>query len=388
MKTTVQTINLKRMAHLAKRVAHDKSPLRDYNAKDNFTLSAAGGRVSITATDSDIDAFMDVPANVQIDGSVHLPAADLHKAAVACGRARLADTLITSGGATVTVGPVALPCKLGSGDVMAPFPLDSHTETRVAFTMPELSLLAMIEAIKPAISTEETRYYLNGFHLHPQDGQIRAVATDGHRLAYYDTRLAVSWPDGAFSGTVIVRAKFAHLIAATIKAHRLGGDAFAWINDSRIGVRLSDGTVLAGKLIAGTYPDYDRVVPHGNKAIVDGFDFWGLGQQLKDMGATKSRIVVLDSGGSELYETKHDGLRWNLDNVHWTGPRVAFNAGYLLDIVKSYGETAGDMKMALSTDESPRGTFDAKTPDGHVSSPVLITAMHSPITWVLMPLRP
>ena len=380
MEAHLNTRVLKRTTDLLKRVAHDKSPLASYGVRGNIALRAEGGRLYAEGSDSEIDIFANLPAHVVREGVVRLPAADLHKAMVACGKAKLADVRIANGGDAVTVGPVAMPCKVGEGDVAAPTGLKSYTETRVGFTMPETALRDMLEGVSAAISAEGTRYYLNGVHLHCRDGALCAVATDGYRLALYNSRLHVEWPEGAYSGTVIVPAKMVRLLVTAI-GKQLAGHASVWITDARMGVRLSDGTVLGCKLIDGTFPDYDRVMPRGNPVLVDGenFLYFNLYDRLKKMGATKTQRVLLDRDMCEAYDDGADGLHWNLDGVRWPGPKVAFNAGYLMDIIKSYGpEHAGEITMALPTTE-----------DGnHVSSLVLITESTGNLIWVLMPQRP
>jgi DNA polymerase III subunit beta len=130
----------------------------------------------------------------------------------------------------------------------------------VAFEIDAFHLDAMISAVSHAISTEETRYYLNGIFLHNLSGKFTAAATDGHRLAVW----AMDMPEGAqhMSGMIIPR-KGCKMIAAILA--RLPGTTLVGVraNARKIAFDFGDQTLIC-KLIDGTYPDYGRVIPKHN----------------------------------------------------------------------------------------------------------------------------
>src|SRR5690606_904429 len=130
------------------------------------------------------------------------------------------------------------------------------------FELDAADLKRLIDKTRFAISTEETRYYLNGIYVHTAQGggapTLRAVATDGHRLAQAELPL----PPGAegMPGVIIPR-KTVH------ELHRLIEDTSGAIKVgvSPTKVRFEIGTVtLTSKLIDGTFPDYGRVIPQAN----------------------------------------------------------------------------------------------------------------------------
>jgi len=143
----------------------------------------------------------------------------------------------------------------------------------VQFSIKAGVLRDLIDRTRFAISTEETRYYLNGIYIHATESEgqavLRAVATDGHRLARVEEPL----PEGAkaMPGVIIPRK--------TVNEIR----KLAEETQDEIVVRLSDtkvqfalGTVtLTSKLIDGTFPEYERVIPRGNdkKLVVPRKDF-------------------------------------------------------------------------------------------------------------------
>ena len=128
-------------------------------------------------------------------------------------------------------------------------------------------LRALIDRTRFAISTEETRYYLNGIYLHATTSEgvavLRAVATDGHRLA----RVELPLPDGAagMPGIIVPRK-------AVIEVRKLieetEDEIAISLSDSKIKFAF-DNVVLTSKLIDGTFPDYVRVIPTGNDKVLE-----------------------------------------------------------------------------------------------------------------------
>ena len=141
------------------------------------------------------------------------------------------------------------------------------------FEVPAKDLLGVIDRSKFAISTEETRYYLNGIYLHSAvcDGSkvLRAVATDGHRLA----RIDIPLPDGAdgMPGVIVPRKTVQELRKLLEKQ---AGNVTVSLSDTRIQFQI-DFVLLTSKLIDGTFPEYERVIPKGNDKVlrVDGTNF-------------------------------------------------------------------------------------------------------------------
>lgn len=192
-------------------------------------------------------------------------------------------------------------------------PLLGSTDSS-GFEMPASAMADMFAAIEHAISTEDTRYYLNGIYLHPVDLTLRAAATDGHRLA----RMAIDAPDGAvsFPGAIVSRwtvAVLDKLLARAAKADDtavVSVEAEGQIGESGAPARLrftmpasDDGTVeLLAKTVDGTYPEYGRVIPStvettarlSRAALIEAI------KRVATLGDGKTRIVACDFSADKL----------------------------------------------------------------------------------------
>jgi DNA polymerase-3 subunit beta len=211
------------------------------------------------------------------------------------------------------------------------------------FELPAETLKQIIDKTRFAISTEETRYYLNGIFLHVQDdGQpvLKAAATDGHRLA----RVTVARPDGAegMPDIIIPRKCVGELRKLLDEV-----DGSVEVSLSSTKVRFGLGTaILTSKLIDGTFPDYSRVIPTGNdkllkldpKAFMEGVD------RVATIASEKTRAVkmALERDKITLSVTSpENGTAAEEVSGEYTSPgfEIGFNARYLMDIL---GQIDGD----------------------------------------------
>src|SRR6202000_2389752 len=236
-------------------------------------------------------------------------------------------------------------------------------------------LKRLIEKTRFAISTEETRFYLNGIYLHAaKDGKVntlRAVATDAHRLARFELELPAGAAD--MPGVIVPRKTVSEL-------QRLLDDA-----DGAIDISLSDtkiqfnfnGVELTSKLIDGTFPDYQRVIPSGNDKVlsVEAKEFAQSVDRVSTISADKTRAVKLNIAKEKVTlsvvnpesgtATEELGANYRADTV-----AIGFSARYLLDIT---GQIEGkEVRFLLSDAGSPA---------------IIEEAEDSRTLYVLMPLR-
>src|SRR6202162_3205103 len=226
------------------------------------------------------------------------------------------------------------------------FPDIAAGEMTHKFTLAAADLKRLIEKTQFAISTEETRYYLNGIYLHVagtgKSQTLRAVATDGHRLAQVDLDL----PKGAAG------------LPGVIVPRKTVGEVQRLIEDSEaeIGIELSQGkirftigsVVLTSKLIDGTFPDYGRVIPQNNdkELIVDKKDFEAAVDRVSTISSERGRAVklALSAGKLVLSVTNPDsGSATEELEVEYASDAldIGFNSRYLLDIAAQIeGEVA------------------------------------------------
>ncbi len=370
-------INVERGAFL-KALGHVQSVVERRNTipiLSNVLIQAAKGRLKLTATDLDIEIVESIPSDVLRNGSATAPAHMLYDIVrkMPEGAQVQAEVIAgDSGRLAVSAGSVRfeLAC-LPQED----FPQMAAGALPHKFRLEAADLIGLIEKTRFAISTEETRFYLNGIYVHAaKDGKkanLRAVATDGHRLARYELEL----PDGAkdMPGVIIPRKTVAEL-------RRLLEDA-----EGAIEIGLSDtkvqftfaGVELTSKLIDGSFPDYQRVIPTANdKALVlDAKDFSQAVDRVSTISADKTRAVKLNIDGDKVTlsvvnpesgtATEELGANYSADAIE-----IGFNARYLLDIT---GQIVGkDVRFLLADAGSP--TLIEDTEDGRT-------------LYVLMPMR-
>jgi DNA polymerase-3 subunit beta len=209
----------------------------------------------------------------------------------------------------------------------------------------------LIDKTQFAISTEETRYYLNGIYLHTagtaKAATLRAVATDGHRLAQCELPL----PAGAAGMPgIIVPRKTVGEVQRLIET----GEGEVAIELSSGKIRFTIGNVvLTSKLIDGTFPDYARVIPVNNDKLltVDKKDFEAAVDRVSTVSSERGRAVKLSisSGRLMLSVTNPDsGSATEEIEVDYDGDPldIGFNSRYLLDIAAQIEGEVALIKLA------------------------------------------
>jgi DNA polymerase-3 subunit beta len=219
------------------------------------------------------------------------------------------------------------------------------------FRLDSAALKALIDKTQFAISTEETRYYLNGIYLHTTGSgntqTLRAVATDGHRLAQVELPV----PDGAagMPGIIIPRKTVGEV-------QRLIEDSTSEViielSQGKIRFTLAD-VVLTSKLIDGTFPDYGRVIPAGNdkELIVDKKEFEQAVDRVSTVSSERGRAVKLSLSNGKLMlsvtnpdsgsATEEVEVEYGSDPLD-----IGFNSRYLLDIAAQIEGDAAVLKLA------------------------------------------
>ena len=334
-------------AALLKSLGHVQSVVERRNTipiLSNVKLEAGDGAVRLNATDMDLDIVEQAIADVATPGSTTVSAHTLYDIV-----RKLPD------GAQVNIdgggdGQVILSAGR-SRFALASLPIDefpvlSGGDLPHQFTVTAAELRSLIDRTRFAISTEETRYYLNGIYLHVADRDgtalLRAVATDGHRLASVEIPL----PSGAegMPGVIVPRKAVAELRKLIDET---GDDVNVSLSESKIRFAF-DAAVLTSKLIDGTFPDYQRVIPEGNDKVmeVDCSGFAAAVDRVSAISSDKSRVIKLslDSGTLVLSASspEHGSATEELEIVY-DGDllEIGFNSAYLLDVTRQIeGETA------------------------------------------------
>jgi DNA polymerase-3 subunit beta len=327
----------------------------------NVLVQAADGNVRLTATDLDIEIVETVAAGVARDGAATVPAHMLYDIVrkLPDGAQLELDQGPDQGRVSIFAGRSrftlqALPPEdfpdLASGDLGN------------AFALSVGDLKGLIEKTRFAISTEETRYYLNGIYLHEVAAGgpwLRAVATDGHRLA----QAQVARPEGAagMPGVIVPRKTVLEIVKLIEGAE---GEVQISLSSSKI--RFAVGRlVLTSKLIDGTFPDYERVIPrHNDKAmVVDARLFSEAVDRVSTISLEKSRAVKLNIAPGRLTLTVNNPDSGSAEDeiaASYTGDPIdiGFNSRYLLDVAGQI--SSEEMSFALADAGSPTIVRDPK----------------------------
>ena len=319
----------------------------------NVLLRASAGELSLAATDMDLEIVETVPATVGRPGGPTPPAHTLYDIVRKLPDGSQVELDIGGDGTILTLRAGRSQFKLSCLPV-EDFPQLSGGDLQHRFDLAAGDLRSLIDRTRFAISTEETRYYLNGIYLHaakPKGGGeapvLRAVATDGHRLA----RVEMPLPEGAagIPGVIVPRK--------TVTEIRKLIDEAA----DRIELSLSDNKIrfafdsvgVTSKLIDGTFPDYERVIPVGNDKVmeVDAKLFAAAVDRVATISTEKSRAVKLSLGRGTLTlsatSPEAGSATEELEVDYQEGPlEIGFNSRYLLDITQQIEGEGARFTMA------------------------------------------
>jgi DNA polymerase-3 subunit beta len=340
----------------------------------NVLIEAAGdGTVRIMATDLDLQVVETMSAvSVEGPGAITVSAHLLFD---------IARKLPDGSQVSLETSDNRMTVKTGRSRFTLPtlprddFPVIVEGDLPTSFELPAATLAQLIDRTRFAISTEETRYYLNGIFIHVSDEELKAAATDGHRLA----RFTLSKPDGAegMPDVIIPRKCVAEL--RKLLEESLDTNVLVDLSASKIRFTLGgeNGVVLTSKLIDGTFPDYTRVIPTGNDKLLrlDPRSFYEGVDRVATIATEKTRAVkmALEADRVTLSVTSPDNgtaAEELAADYAAQGFEIGFNANYLKDIL---GQIEGD-------------TVELHLADA--GAPTLIRQNEkSPALYVLMPMR-
>jgi DNA polymerase-3 subunit beta len=318
-------------------------------------IDARDGAINLTATDMDIAIVETGSTTVSAPGATTAPAHTLYDIVRKLPdgaqidletKAENDQLVLVAGRSRFTLA--TLP--------MEDFPSMSAGDMPHTFQIPASELRSLMDRTPFAISTEETRYYLNGIYLHTTEADgipvLRAAATDGHRLA----RVEMPLPVGAegMPGVIIPRKTVAEL-------RKLIDESDDVVNISLSDTKIQfafDGAVLTSKLIDGTFPDYEKVIPVGNDKFleVNCIDFAKAVDRVATISTERSRSIKLKLDANVLTlsaSSPDNGTAVEEIEVAYdkAALEIGFNSRYLLDITQQMeGETA---QMAMSDGASP-----------------------------------
>ena len=369
MKATIER------ATLLKSLSHVQSVVERRNTipiLSNVLLEAsADGAIRLMATDLDLQIVESIEAAVDQAGATTVSAHTLFDIARKLPEGSQVELNAADGKMQVNAGRARFNLSTLPRD---DFPVIAEGELPTKFELPGATLRQIIDKTRFAISTEETRYYLNGIFFHVSDEAqpvLKAAATDGHRLA----RVTVPRPEGAEGmPDVIVPRKCVAELRKLLD--EVDGSVEITLSPTKIRFGLGNA-VLTSKLIDGTFPDYSRVIPTGNDKMlkIDPRSFEEGVDRVATIATEKTRAVkmALDRDKITLSVTSpENGTAAEEVPGDYTseGFEIGFNARYLLDIL---GQIEGDLVEVHLAD---------------AAAPTLIRENDkAPALYVLMPMR-
>ena len=374
MKATIERATLLRCLSHVQSVVERRNTIPILS---NVLIDAdVGGGVKVMATDLDLQVVETMTvASVESGGAITVSAHLLFD---------IARKLPDGSQVSLEMSENRMVVKAGRSRFQLPtlprddFPVIVEGELPTSFELPARELAELIDRTRFAISTEETRYYLNGIFLHVSDESrpvLKAAATDGHRLARY----TLDRPEGAEGMPDVIVPRKAVGELRKLLEEALDSNVQIDLSASKIRFALGGegGVVLTSKLIDGTFPDYSRVIPTGNDKLLrlDPKSFYEGVDRVATIATEKTRAVKmgLDADKVTLSVTSPDNgtaAEEIAAEYKSDGFEIGFNANYLKDILSQIDSDLVELHLA-----------DA-------GAPTLIRRdENSPALYVLMPMR-
>lgn len=373
MKATIERATLLRCLSHVQSVVERRNTIPILS---NVLIEAEGDGLRVMATDLDLQVVEHIDAaSVESEGAVTVSAHLLFD---------IARKLQEGSQVSLETAENRMEVKAGRSRFKLPtlprddFPVIVEGDLPTSFALPAKTLAELIDRTRFAISTEETRYYLNGIFLHVSDEDepvLKAAATDGHRLA----RFTLPRPDGAEGMPDVIVPRKAVAELRKLLDEKMDGDVQIDLSASKIRFRLGDegGVVLTSKLIDGTFPDYSRVIPTGNDKLlkIDPKSFFAGVDRVATIATEKTRAVKmgLDKDRVTLTVTSPDNGTASEElaaEYSADGFEIGFNATYLKDILSQIDSDQVEIHLA----DAGAPTLIRKNED-------------SPALYVLMPMR-
>ncbi len=333
----------------------------------NFLVETQKTKIILTSTDLEVGIRTSLPCQVLTEGSTTIPARRFVEIVRELPEDKVEITIDKENRASITCGKARF---LINGLPKEDYPILPEFKEDLAFNLPKELVQRMLKKTSFAVSTDETRYVLNGVFLTINDKEVKMVATDGRRLAYINETAHPSASHKAIIPTKAVN-ELMHLLAnSKEEAVKIS------IAENQIGFKF-DETVLISRLVEGSFPNYEQVIPKS----------FGIQLKLRTkefLQATKRvSLLATEKGGSVKYSLKQNVLKISTTMpgvgeaeeemvvTYKDNPlEIAFNPGYVLD--------------ALKVIDSEEVYFELTAP---LNPGVLRPSSNEKYIYVLMPMR-
>lgn len=312
----------------------------------NIALIADGDILTGKATDLDIEVTADAPAIITQPGSTTVSAAMIKGIVDKMPAGALVSLILDDNGDLIV--------KAGKSRYVLQtlpiedFPVIASSEYQHSFNMQSHELARLFNLSKGAMSTEETRFYLQGVYLHPtKDFDLCGASTDGHRLYKVTTPAHVDFP-----GVIVPRKTVMELVKVLDI-----GDVTVSVSETKIKFDMG-ATVIVSKVIDGTFPDYTRAIPANNHNHVTGSaaEMKQAADRVATVADDRARAVKIDvANGVAKLTTRGAGANLAEDEVAvtYSGPALSWgvNSKYFAEIL---GQCSGqDVTLECGTSDAP-----------------------------------
>lgn len=287
----------------------------------NVMLRAEDDRMTITGTDLDIEAITTIDARVEVPGVTTINAALLSDIVKKTPPGKELVLAMDVDHLAITAGRSKFRLAVLPAD---DFPTMQSGDFAASFEVAGDELGRLLGKAAFAMSTNETQYYLNGVYLHPAGGELVAVATDGHRLAKVTSPV-----DADFEGVIIPRKT-----VAEVRKVVSGETVKVSVNQFKIRFDMG-GTVITSKVVDGTFPDYNRVIPakHPNSLTVSAQDLSRAADRVASVTEDRSRIVSFEAHCGEVKISASAGVGQAEDvidaDIDGQDVLTGFNSAYM-----------------------------------------------------------
>jgi DNA polymerase-3 subunit beta len=292
----------------------------------NVLLVARNGRIQFTTTDLDVGITGSVEAQIDKDGATTLPARKLVNIIRELPASEVEISVDAKNVASIQSGPSFFKIIGLSQDEFPPLPdFDGAKEFRI----PQVMLRDGLRKTSYSISTDETRYVLNGIFTSFREGKMTLVATDGRRLAMVENDL--EFP-ASHETDVIIPTK---AVQELMRLLGDSGDVIVRLSDSQVSFSVGD-TLLVSKLIEGNYPNYRQVIPGDSteRVPLNRESMLETVRRVSLLSSDKSNSVKLVFSENQIEVTANSPdvgeARETLDVVYSGKPmQIAFNPDFL-----------------------------------------------------------
>jgi len=338
----------------------------------NVLMRAESGKAEFTATDLDVTVSCSVEAKVKKGGATTVPVKKLFGIVRELSNSEIDIEVDDKNICSIRSGPSFYKLHGLNADEFPPLPKFKDDKKVV---LPQETVKAMLRKTAFAISTDESRYVLNGIFISLKDHKMTVVATDGRRLALVDEEVEIAEKS---QGEVIVPAKAVNELTRLLLEK---GEVEIKFGENQASFALKDdkdfSVLVVTKLIEGNYPNYRQVIPPEAKERVPLVreEFLHALRRADIMTSEKANSVKLTFGKNNLAITANSpevGEARESLAVNYKGKEIAiaFNPKYLIDPLNALAE---DEVFFELTDELSPGVLKINGPFLYVVMPMRLS---------------